>query len=1081
MICPKCKEKNTAEARVCTNCGLKLKTVCPRCKTPNKLGQAKCTNCNLTLIRFCPACRAPNFPNVENCRKCGAEIRKKPPASKKTNLKKPAAETQPPEKPVVEPGSSKEPAQDREIIQETVKEPGQKKVARSDVAKEQAPPQEQASPPPQAPPSEQETPSREEIKPDVNLQDNFKMELARNDAAILIQEMLVKSDKGYLLGLCGPNGIGKSMITSSLTRNVKDKQLIWLVGQSEPCRKNIPYAFFKDVICTLFGVPLTDNTDHELTKSQLKKTFEENLGITDEKVLNVVFRIVLNDYKECAETLEENQRVIQESILKIINALRSKAPIVLVAEDFEYIDKASFDCIKFLLKNGFLENKNFMIINHNHTTNLAKLFPEEVSAKKFLLIMLKYLTNDELNRILLSMMNDQDIIPEGLKYKIFKQSKGLPIYVEQALWYLFQAGAIYMDEKSLKFNPQFKDIDIIPDFTELISHRLEMIEKLSPEAERVIFTAAVYGFKFLPGLIHMVAEVEEQKMQEILQNLVNSGIFAVIDQQALAFKHINLWQTVFERAINQEKIAQISAKMLSVLHNDASINSAFLARLADYAGNRENMILYCNNAVQESLCLGDRLTYTDNQMKVYERIPESNLSEEEKQAAKLNISEQIGKINYELNPSIAIKHLTNNIDHYIELGDSVKLIELIGYLSKSYELMGDFTGVLECAEKAAALTKKPEKSPEVMLLGFSGMDANYNLGRLQEAIICAQDELLPFLDRAISKNETLPGLSIDELKTIEYETELILAKSLTFQGNKQAIEVLNKIATRAEKENQQEYLLKSILWQALFSIIQGNLRTCHNFLESIEEKGLSVNKLSETKLLWLFISILSNMMSGNFEQARNTCYSTLSLAKETRNYNLFAILKLLSGYFYQYFQYYKNAITIYEETANYCSESKMATGALYAWYFAAEAELQTGNPDKAKEIAEKAIDVSQKPNINNFPVTILLSRLLAEIKIIKGDFEGAQINIESALNLAEDNELYYFLIELYISLGKIYQETSSVKEDRKDYICSCAYRAYTKAYSFAEKINNDFLLQKVEKVLTNLNTFCKLSGITIEK
>ncbi len=1077
MICPRCKEKNSAQARVCQSCGLKLKTICPRCRAPNKLGQPKCTKCNLTLIRYCPQCKAPNFPNAKNCRKCSAQMRQKASAQEKLKV------TEPQKTVTVEQVESNKPAKETDVEKIPKKTEQVEEISEIEVIQEatgqEIPPQEEPAPVDSA-----TEPCIESANPDEEIQpadNHFKKELSRGEAAAFLQEIISGSDKGCLIGLCAPNGIGKSTITSSLTRNVKDKQIIWVVGHCEPAKNNIPYSFFKNLMCILFGISALSSDKEEIKKS-IKKTFETNLEISDEKVLNIANRILLNEYKDCEDNIEASHNAVQQALQKIFLALEKKAPIVLIVEDFEFIDKASFDCIKYLLKNGFLGNKNFLIINHTNNTNLAEFFPEEISSKQFLLVLLKYLNNEELNKITLSMLNNENILPDELKYKIFRQSKGLPIYVEQALWYLFQVGAIYTDAHGLRFNPRFKDIEIPSDLLDLFGHRLEMIDRASFEAEKIIFASAVFGFKFIPGFIQAVTEIENQKMKEALDLLVNNGIFSVLDQQEFAFKHINLWQIVFEKVMREGKTGEISSKILSVLENNkVEPDSGFLARLAENTGDIENMTYYYSKAAQESFFLGDSLTYTENQIKLYERISSSKLTEEEKEAAKLNISEQIGKVNYELNPPTAVKYLSETMKRYEDEGNNVKLIELSGYLSKSYELMGNFIGVLECAEKAVSLTKKPESSLEVMLLGFPKIDAIFNLGRLQEAIVTLQDEILPSLNRAVSKNQAFPGLSIGDLEIIEYEAEYILAKALTFQGNKQAIEVLGRIAAKAEKENQQEYELKALLCRALFSLIQGNLNVCENILGNIEEKGFSVNQSNETMLQWFLISVLSDMMTANFEQARNLCYSALSLAVESRDYNLFSILKLLSGYFCQHFQYYKNAVTIYEETANYCSETKMATGALYAWYFAAEAELRTGNPDKAEEIADRALDVSQKPNINNFIITIILSRLLAEIKIIKGDLEGAQINIENVLNLAEDNELYYPLIELYITLGKIYQESASVKKEKSDYACNCAYKAYSKAYNLAEKIENEFILQKVVKTLSNLNTFCKLSGITLEK
>jgi tetratricopeptide (TPR) repeat protein len=456
----------------------------------------------------------------------------------------------------------------------------------------------------------------------------------------------------------------------------------------------------------------------------------------------------------------------------------------------------------------------------------------------------------------------------------------------------------------------------------------------------------------------------------------------------------------------------------------------------------------------------------------------------EKEAARLSITEQVGRVNYIRNPQVAIKYLTESMKKYEEdAGENVvKLIEINGYLSESYGEVGNYQGVLECAERAVALTDADEDSLEVTLINFSKLDAVFNLGRLEEAVMSARNEILPRIGRAVAKKQALHGMTLDELREIEYKTELILAKALIFQGRKDALEVLDRVLAMVRKENKAKYELEAMLLQALFATIQGNLRECGEIFKTIESGGLMHGEPDAAKLQWLFISLLSNLSVGNFEQARNICYSALSLAKEIRDFNTFSLVKLLSGFFYQHFQYYRNATTIYEEIATYCSENKMATGALYAWFLAAEAELQTGNPERAREIAENALDIAHKPNINNRLASAMLSRLLAEAKIVFGDLEGAQINVENALDIAEKNDLYLLLIYSSLTLGKLYQEKSSPADRQgKEVQCNCAYRTYIKALGIAEKIDNRFFTDKIEKVLSNLTAFCKLSGINLEK
>jgi len=1014
------------------------KMICPKCKGKNSTEEVVCPSCGFKLKTICPRCKEPNKLGQPQCVKCNLILIRFCPDCKTPNF------------PHIK--------NCRKCGFELIKVKQEKEP---EIKPE---PQIQSEPEPE----KQESPVIE-----------LKKEVTRNGAIKFLTDVLAKSDKGYLISLCAPEGLGKSTVVSSASQLLKNQKITWINGMCEPYKQHIPYAFFQDLISALFGIPVFSLNNDDIKKS-LKKIFETSLEVTDEAVLKAMYKIVLNEHEENDNSIEKNRNEIYKAFHEIITAFNKKTRVVLIVDDFEYIDKASFDCLKYLLKKDFLANKNFMIINHSPVTNIAKLFPAEISSQKMAMLLIKPLTSPELDAVMLTMLNNQNILPESLKNRIFSNSKGMPIYVEQALWYLFQLGAIYPDQQELKFKSEYKDVAINPELHGLFMQRLSIIEKLSPQALNVIFIAALLGMKFIPKLIEMATGIKEKEMQQIMQLLVNSGIIVVYDQYNFGFKHISLWKIIYERTFNDEQIKQSSLHVLSVLKGNPSIKNSFLTKLAELAENNENLLHYYNNAVEESYYLGDTLSYTNNQVKLLELLPNSGLIEKEKESAKILIKEQIGKVNFESNPTLAMDYLKESIKTQEEQNNQVKVIELTGYLSRSCELAGNYQGVLDCAEKAINITANEDNnSNETILLNFTKLDALFNLGRLEETIMTARNEILPFLNKALLKNEAFPGLNTADIKDIEYQTEFTLAKALTYQGNVEAEELLKKIAAKAEKENNIEYEIKALLGQALLLTIQGDLRGSDEILEKLSRKEFTSENSDPWQLEWLTITTLSHLLNGNFEKARSICYTALPLAKECRDYNLFSLLKVLNGMFYQHFQYHNNAVAIYDEVAQYCSENKMATGALFAWYFAAKAELETGNPNRAEEIAEKAMDVAQKPNINNLITAILLARLLSEIKTAKGDFEGAQIYIENGITLAEKNKLNHILAELYLTFGKIYHENAAVKGINKEQTSNYAQRLYLKALRTAEKLDNNFLIGKIEKEISNLQAFCNLSGFTL--
>ena len=1034
MRCPRCKGENTDSTVVCSNCNLKLKSACPRCKSLNAIGQSTCTECNLKLIRFCPQCKTPNFPNVSHCRKCNFEILK----TRKTQTEK-----------------IKEEIQNNTDFQE----PAHHAVN-----------------------SENQFVSTETTLPkpaEVHLS-KFIKELSRTEAHDSIINLLKTSEQGLIINLSAQDGAGKSTLLSSVTQSLKDQKIIWLIGTCPATGQNLPYSFFQDLFKTLFGLPLfVSNIDE--SKSALNKISENDLNITDPNVSNIMGRILFNDFKECSPSILENRDEIHNVIYTVICALNQKADLAIIIEDFEYIDNASLDCIKYLLSLGFLDKKNFILINHLPEIDINNYFPLENLKKKVFSVELKSMTPEELNTSLLGMINNQDILPPKIKNTIFQYAKDVPLYMEQVLWYLFQTGAVISTENTVSFNPQAANIELPKNLDELIAARIKLISNVSPDSIKIMMSAGLFGNKFIPAFVQMLSQTEEKQFNQLIQMLINNGILAMVDNASLRFKHSRIWKVVYEKNFTEEQIMDFSARLLEVYEKYTTNTSrAVLAHHAEEAGLQKDLYIYYNRAVEESVCLGDPATFTENQNKILELLPESDLSEEQKAEHKLNIEEQIGRVNFEFNPELAEKYLSDSVLNAERQNNAVKVIDLTGYLARSCELSGNFAGVIECCDKALSLIDKAKYPLEVLLLNYYKLDSTFNMGRFEETIINATNEVLPGLNKYISKNKTIPGISKADIKNIEYETELTLAKAYVYQGNKKALDLTGTIALKAQKEDFVEFEVRALLLQSLFLTIQGNLKACNANLSTIKEKFESIENPDKLKLHWYFVAVISSMTTGNFRQAKDLCASSITLAEIYKEYNILTLLKLISGKCYEENNQPDEASALYDEVVNYCSENKMATGALYSWYMAANSEFKTGNPEKAVDIAERAVEIAQKPHISNYQAELLLHKLIAEVRILKGDFEGAQMSIESAVNIAENNDLILSLIGLYITFAKIYRESAIVNTANAANNINIANKLYTKALAFAEQIENHFMIAKSEKNILELQSLCNKFGIKLE-
>jgi tetratricopeptide (TPR) repeat protein len=1076
MKCPRCKGENPENAVVCASCNLKLQSPCPRCKSFNKIGQSVCSNCNLKLLRFCPQCKAPNFPNVKNCRKCGFELIKTksaPQPEQEIPQQVQKAATIPQQPQVYQ---SSEQQVKEEQIPEIQPEPqipeAPQEVASVNVVQEiptQAQEISQHKPQPQQQPQHYEQPIKK----------NYK-EFSRTEAHDAIINLIKTSDQGMIVDLGAADGGGKSTLVSSVTQSLKDHKLLWLIGVCQPLNQLLPYSFLQDLFKTFMSLPqYVSNLDE--SKSTLQKILETSLEIKDEEIFKALSRILFNDFSEASDSIEENKDFLHKTIIKFFDLLNEKANLAIIIEDFEFIDNASLEFFNALFDKGFLTKKNFVIINHQPNINLHEIFAMQSLKKKLFSMVLYPMSFEEFNSSLIGMLNNQDIIPQNIKNKIYEYSKNIPLYMEQVLWYLFQTGALISGETSLSFNPQASNIELPAGVEELIAIRTKLIANSSPDALNILMSASVFGSKFLPPFVQVISTIEEKQFNNIVQLLINNGVFVMMDQVSLRFKHGLIWRIIYEQFFNDEQIINYGTKLLEFYGRyTTNINSSILARHAEEAGLKPEMYHYSGIAAMESLAFGDAASYTELQNKVLELLPEVQMTEEEKLEIRIQIEEQLGRANYEFNPKIAADYLSNSVLIAEKQNNPAKVIDLTGYLARSCELSGNYAGVIECCDKALSIIDQKKYELETILLNYYKLDATYNLGRLEETIVMANNEVLSSLNNYISSNQTIKGIEVDDLVNIEYESALAIAKAYVCQGNKQALDLTKNIAEKAQKDSKTEYEIQALLLNALFYSLQGNISESNNILEEVKPKFNVINAPEKLKLYWYFVAIISSSTNGHFQQAKDLCEVAIKMANIFKDYNLLTLLRLILGKCFEEFGRPAEAHVFYEETVNFASEHKMATGALFSWYLAANQELTAGVPDRACEIAERALEIAQKPNINNFIAEILLNLLIAKSRTVRNDFEGAQINIETAISLAEKNDLTLFLVSLYIAFGEIYRKHAEVDMQNIQNFVNVANRLYNKALIFAEQIENHFCISNADKAISELHLFCKKNNLQLE-
>jgi len=898
---------------------------------------------------------------------------------------------------------------------------------------------------------------------------------SKEEAYHAIYDIVGKEKKGYIFAVTGPEGIGKSTMVSSVRQSLASDKIIWITGLCQPVHKLAPFGFLQDIFKTLLNIPpvICDLNDAKKAIT----TFIESIGLKDTHAETDLNRLIL--YDPMAEDISElfvNKKALYNSLREIIKALSSKGTIVLFIDDIEFIDSASLKWLKKVVEDLFLNLGNHIIAVHSPEQNFDDYFYLPSYGKRITKIRIKPMTLEQMNKALLGMLNAQEVLPSELKTKIFEQSKGFPLYIEQVLWLLFQLRAVYSENNILKFNPQAENIEISENLDEIIALRVSQIININETILGFFNLAGILGQRFMPAIIQEMLGINKNNFDELMHLLTANGFIVPFDNDSSMFKHKKLWDLIYFHLVPAEQKASYHKIVLETL-DKLYLSASIPAISAEISGQNEAALELWMKSSMEAVTVGDPFAYSFCQKQVLNLLGKTkSLSKSNREQLKYAICEKLGRINYEINPEEAVKYLSEAIIGREKKNETIQLIDLTGYLSRSCELLNNYSGVIECVDRALSHVDKEMFPVESALLSYSKLDAMYNLGKLEELGYTASQQVIPVIKNAIVSNTSFPNLTMQELINIELDAELLMAKAMALQGNKEVMNIVNPVVSTAKEQGLTDIEAKARLIEALYKILQGRIKPASNVLAYVRDILPKVKNNKRSKLYWNFLNMLSVFMSESYNQAGKLCHPLLREAEANKEYTLVVIIKLIMAKLLRISGKIDKSKTILNELVMYSSEYKLATSALVGWYFIAETEFFCENLQAGADIAVKALEIAQKSNINNYFISVMLMQLLAEIKIKTSDYDTAAIYLEKALNTAKNMDLFLCQATLNLTYGKIYEDVAvKVEKDRNIYVDN-AYKSYNIALEIAQTIENDNLSVDIRNRIEGLKTKYQLSN-----
>jgi predicted negative regulator of RcsB-dependent stress response len=268
---------------------------------------------------------------------------------------------------------------------------------------------------------------------------------------------------------------------------------------------------------------------------------------------------------------------------------------------------------------------------------------------------------------------------------------------------------------------------------------------------------------------------------------------------------------------------------------------------------------------------------------------------------------------------------------------------------------------------------------------------------------------------------------------------------------------------------------------ALANTVKGDLQTSEKILDDIIKEFSLDSMDSFIVSRWNFIDIINKFVRKDYDSLMVELFNVVSYANNVNDNFTKNILKTMLAKILRDKNETKRALEILEEQVTYFAKEKVATGVLLSWYLIAELRLVTKGTQFALDIATKALDIAQGPNINNYYFIALFNKLIGEIYIAKQDFESAKVYIEKTIFISKQFDLQDLMVKGYIQYAKYFQELALPKSSMRATYIKQALKMYQLAKNVPVVSSQPHLLRKIKEELSILTSFCKLNGIILKK
>ncbi len=348
--------------------------------------------------------------------------------------------------------------------------------------------------------------------------------VGRRDELRQMGELLALANRGRmrLVSLVGEAGTGKSRLLLETRRRLRlgGHDVGMYIATCARQARSLPLSSVQELLRAIVGLDELD--PEEVIRDKVARLRE--LGLPPQELGALAAALGAAPFPEATESLG---RLLGPALARMVTKLATDRLTVICFDGVESMDDESRAILDGLLRDVASTRVAVVVAYRPGSTANFSSRPSHHE------LTLGAMSDDDVARLAATRLAAEEV-PVELLRGIATKSAGNPLYVEEYLKALVDAGAVEVLEGRVTYHPEVAEVEVPKNLRGIVSARLA---RLSPADRHLMQIAAVAGARWSPELLADVSGDPLREVTEALASLESRGIVVRLPAGDFGFAH----------------------------------------------------------------------------------------------------------------------------------------------------------------------------------------------------------------------------------------------------------------------------------------------------------------------------------------------------------------------------------------------------------------------------------------------------------------------------------------------------------------------------------------------------------------